>query len=198
MRGMICLNKVIFKIVHRLINSGLIEKSDEAVYSYQVEMLLLKLGGILLIGTIGVLSKKYLETFVFYLAFSRLRTYTNGYHSKNYVLCLLQSAFAYVLICEVLSEFFIKTMPLSHPITFISIAVIYALAPVNSNAVNLSKKEIAKHREMIKKILIIYSVFLLALIHFKAGFGFVVYFEMAIIFDMLLLVVGKLVYKDWQ
>ncbi|MDO4772781.1 MAG: accessory gene regulator B family protein [Bacillota bacterium] len=192
------MNKIIFKIVHRLINSGLIEKSDEAVYSYRVEVLLLKLVGILLIGTIGVLSKKYLETFVFYLAFSRLRAYTNGYHSKNYALCLLQSAFAYILICEVFFECFIKILPLSHLITFISMAVIYALAPVNSDAINLSKKEIVKHRKMIKKILIIYSVFLPALIHFKAGLGLVVYFEMAIMFDMLLVVVGKVVYKDCQ
>ncbi len=192
------MNKLVIKIVNRLIFLGLIEKDDKDIYYYQVEMLILKIIGILLIIGIGISTKKYIETIIFYITFSWLRAYTNGYHSKNYKVCLIQSGIAYTLICNVISLVFVQNLSLFHFITLISMIVIYALSPVNSDSIMLSEKEIIKHKEILKYIFIIYLMILAMFINFKVKSEFVAFFEIAIIFDMLLVLIGKIIYKDWR
>ncbi len=198
MKGIECLDKLALKTVNRLKDFGLIGKDDEAIYLYQVEVLFLKIIGILLIAIVGVLTEKCIETIVFYITFSSLRAYTNGYHSKNYMICLAESAMTYILICQVISVIFIKNLLLLHSLTFIAMIVIYAFSPVNSDDIMLSKKEIVKHREILKYILIIYLLIMMMFINFKVTSEIVVFFEIAILFDMVLVVIGKIIYKDWR
>ncbi len=198
MKGIECLNKLALKTVHRLINVGLIEKDDEVIYLYQVEVLFLKIIGILLIAIVGVFAEKYIETIVFYITFSSLRAYTNGYHSKNYIICLAESAITYILICQVVSVIFMKNLLLLHSLTFIAMIVIYALSPVNSDEIMLSKKEIAEHKQTLKYILIIYLLIVMMVVNFKVTSEIVVFFEIAILFDMVLVVIGKILYKEWR
>ncbi len=192
------MQKVVSKLVSRLIKLEIVEKEDEAIYQYQAEILLIKIVSILLISLIGVLEEKYIETIVFYTTFSILRRYTNGYHAKNFMICLLESAISYIIICKFLSIIIINNLYISYILTLFSMVIIFILSPVNSDSIMLNKKEIRKHKEITGYILIIYFLIILACINFKIKHVIVSFFQLAILFDMVLVVIGKIVYKDWR
>lgn len=63
------MDTIVLKITNRLERLKLIEKNDKAIYSYQIEMLFMKIIGIVLIAGIGIITKNYIETIVFSITF---------------------------------------------------------------------------------------------------------------------------------
>lgn len=147
---------------------------DDIVFKIVNRMIVL---GLILISAIWILTKKYIETIVFYFTFSWLRFYTNVYHSKNYKACLSQSAVLYILICKVISLLFIKYVIVFHFITLVSMDITYALSPVNSESIVLNKKEITKYKDIVKYILITYFIILAIFINFKGKSEIVVFLK---------------------
>ncbi len=190
------MNKLVDLLVNTLLDLKLIDEEKKENYQYAVEFFIIKVLGILVISTIGILTKKYLETIVFYGAFSTLRAYTNGYHSKAYKLCLLESAIVYVLICTIISKIAIQFLNILHLISMFAMLIIYVLSPVNTEEICLSDDEVKEHQLIIKYILILYCIILFFFINFKVKHEVVAFFEIAIILDMLLVLIGKMiVYK---
>lgn len=178
MKGASKLNSIVLKAANRLVNLKLIERDKKDFYSYHIEMLFLRVIGIILIVGIGVITKKYIQTIVFYVTFSSLRSYTNGYHSKHYIVCLIQSGATYILICKVISLLFLENLLLFHFISIVSIIVIYVLAPVNSNSVMLSKEEVKQHKKTLKYMLYVFFIALVIFINFKIKNEIVVFLRL--------------------
>ncbi len=168
-----------------------VEKKDN--YQYGIEMLLMKILSIVVIGIIAIMTKKYMETIIFYFTFKSLRTYTNGYHSKYYWSCLIESAVVYIFICMILSSFVMKYLIQSYFVTMIAIILILLLSPINSDSIMLDDKEIKKHKEIIKYILIVDSLILFMFINYKVKLEIVAFFELAIILDLILIIVARII-----
>ncbi len=186
------MNILVNKIVNALVEYGIIKKDKTDDYKYGVEVLFIKILGFLTICIVGIITKKYIETLVFYFTFTWLRTYTNGYHSKNYITCLVASASLYTLICTIISVLLSKYIFMLNLISYIAMLIIYILSPLNTVDIMLREHELIKHKKIIKFLLLIYSVILFMFINFKVENTIVMFFDIAIILDMLLLIVGKI------
>ncbi len=180
-------------LVNKLLEFELISEDKKDNYFYGVEMLVMKIFSIIVIGIIAIMLKKYVETVVFYITFTSLRTYTNGYHSKYYWLCLIESAIIYTLICLVIVPVVMSYLYESYFFTGIAIISIFILSPANSENIMFSKDEIEEHKKIIKYILIIDSVCLFMFINFKVTLEIVAFFEVAIILDSISIIIEKFI-----
>lgn len=181
------------KLVDAFVELGIIEKEKKDNYLYGAEFLFMKIIGIIIMGVIGILTHKIIETIVFIITFNSLRKYTNGYHSEKPLFCIIESVITYLLICLVLSEFLINYIYPLHIITLISLFIIYVLSPVNSDSIMLNKNEIKEHKENIKYIILIDLVVLAIFVNFKMNLGLVVFFDLAILLDLLLVLIGLII-----
>ncbi|MGL5439833.1 MAG: accessory gene regulator B family protein [Filifactoraceae bacterium] len=195
----IVLSEVVFvhriakKILNKLLEFELISVYKKENYLYGIEMILMKALGIFIIGIIAIITKKYVETIVFYFIFKSLRTYTNGYHSRYYWSCLIESTVIYIGICLLISPFVIKYIMKSYFVTVVAMILIFLLSPVNFGGITFNDKEIKKHKEVIKYILIIDNIFLFIFMNYKVRFEIVAFFEIAIILDLILIIIAKII-----
>lgn len=137
----------------------------------------------------------YIETIVFYIVFNSLRKYTNGYHSKRPMICIMESIITYLLICLVISNILEHYIYPLHFITLISMLMIYVLSPVNSDIIMLDEKELKElkeHKEHIKYILLIDLLILAIFVNFQIKSDLVVFFNLAILLDLFLLIIAKI------
>ncbi len=192
MKGVNGLKWIVNRLVDDFIKLDIIEEGKKDNYLYGAEFLIMKIAGIIILSVIGILSHKYIETVVFYATFNSLRKYTNGYHSINPRLCILESIITYSLISFVLSEILVDYIHVLHFITFISLFIIYVLSPVNSDSIMLDENEIEEHKEIIKYVLFLDLVILAMFVNFRIKPSFVVFFDLAILLDLLLVLIGKM------
>ncbi len=179
-------------LVNKLLEFEIISVDKKDNYLYGIEMLIMKIFGFVVVGIIAIIDKMYIETTVFYITFKTLRAYTNGYHSKYYWVCLIESAVVYIFICFVAAPFVMKYLYESYFITGIAMIFIFIIAPVNSESIMFNEKEIKKHKEKTKYILTIDGIVLFMSINFNLYSNIVAFFELAIILDAILLVIAKM------
>ncbi len=187
------MHKIAEKLLNKLLEFELISLDKKDNYLYGIEMILMKIFSIFIIGIIAIITKKYVETVVFYFTFTSLRAYTNGYHSKYYWACLIESAIVYLCICFLISPFVMNYLTYSYCVTMIAMILIFLLSPVNSENIMLDAKEINEHKEIIKYILIIDGLFLFMFINYRVYFEIVAFFELAIILDALLIIIARII-----
>lgn len=183
------------KLVDQFIHLEIIDEKNKNNYIYGTEFLIMKLLGILVITSIGVLTHQFIGIFVFYIVFHNLRKYTNGYHSKKAYICVLETIAICTLICVGISSILMNYSYLLHFITIFSMLVIYMLAPVNSENITLSRNEMKEHREKIKYILLIDLIVLVNFFIFEVKLNLVVFFDLAIQLDLVLIIVGLVINK---
>ncbi len=188
------LERLVFLIVKRMEDLNIIDSSSRELYLYQVEVFILKITGILVLAIIGICTANIMETIIFYITFSALRSYTHGYHANHYIICLLQSSIIYMLICQVFSVIVMQQTLLFDGVTLVSLGIIFMLSAVNSDSVMLTDEETARHKHTIKYILITYMVIALMCITLNIPYRIVAFFDMAIVLNMCLVVIGKLKY----
>lgn len=184
---------IAIRSVDNFVKLGIIEKEKKDNYLYGAEFLFMKVIGILIMAIIGILTHKEIETIVFYITFNSLRKYTNGYHSKNWILCIIESVISYLLICLVLSKVLIYYIYPLHFITFVSFFIIYVLSPVNSESIMLNESEIKEHKETIKYIILTDFIILAMLVNIKVKSELSIFFDLAVLPDLLLVLVGIIV-----
>ena len=189
------MRQIAIRLAETLIVLGIIEEDKKDNYIYGVEFLIMKVIGISIIGIIGILTQKYIETIVFYFTFNGLRKYTNGYHSKNALFCVLESMIVYWMICIVVGETLEKYICPLHMITFFSMFMIYVLSPINTDSIMLDESEMKEHKESIKYVLLIDLLVLMIFINFQIKVNLVVFFDLAILLDLLLIFVEMVLNK---
>ena len=90
------------------------------------------------------------RTISFAVCFVTLRKYSNGYHAKTYIHCLLLS-----LILQSVSMILIKALPTKFFgfVWIFSDFVILKIAPVNNNQLHLTQSELSALKERIPYVL---------------------------------------------
>ncbi len=191
------MEKLVIKLVDGLYENKLIGEEQRDNYLYGVEFLVMKIIGIIVLGIIAVLMGRYIETLVFYLTFAWLRKFTNGYHAKNYKLCMVESAVVYFLICQ-FNGIIMKDLNTSYLVTLGCMPFIYFLSPVQSSSINFSKEEYRDHQGATFFLLGIYALWLFVFFYFGVRQDFIAFFESAIFLDLILVVIGRIVYWKEQ
>ena len=117
---------------------------DEEVVKYGLEIIFTKVLFAIIIVSIGILTKCFLESIIYTITFSLLRQYGGGYHAETKQKCFVLSAL--MLICAI---FIIKKAQscdvfiiLEAVITFLSVIYIITIAPIDTPSKRLDADEL--------------------------------------------------------
>ncbi len=117
---------------------------DEEVVKYGLEIIFTKVLFAIIIVSIGILTKCFLESIIYTITFSLLRQYGGGYHAETKQKCFVLSVL--MLICAI---FIIKTAQsfdafiiLEAVITFLSVIYIITTAPIDTPSKRLDADEL--------------------------------------------------------
>lgn len=117
---------------------------DEEVVKYGLEIIFTKVLFAIIIVSIGILTKCFLESITYTITFSLLRQYGGGYHAKTKQKCFVLSVL--MLICAI---FIIKTAQsfdvfiiLEAVITLLSVIYIITTAPIDTPNKRLDADEL--------------------------------------------------------
>lgn len=117
---------------------------DEEVVKYGLEIIFTKVLFAIIIVSIGILTKCFLESIIYTITFSLLRQYGGGYHAETKQKCFVLSVL--MLICAI---FIIKKAQscdvfiiLEAVITFLSVIYIITTAPIDTPNKRLDADEL--------------------------------------------------------
>jgi len=137
------------KIVGRWSNSGLIDKSDEDIYVYGLDLLIFTILNIVAIIITSVFINKLIESIILLAVIIPLQSYGGGYHAKTHLRCFLAMYIGWWVVIFILP--FISPA-VSFLMTIISIPIIFTLAPVPHENVKTSVEHRLKLRKLVRVI----------------------------------------------
>ena len=131
------------KITRILANSGIIAESDYELYSFGFEMGFAQVTFLLTAVFIGLLIHMPIESLIFLVAFTPLRSYVGGFHASSYFRCYWLSALAVIVVLItvrfVLRAYHIAVILI---IGLICAAVMFVLVPVQDPNRHLEEIEV--------------------------------------------------------
>lgn len=136
--------KIAEAITTSCVRKKIIKVDKRSIYRYGFELLISFFINLICFVIVAVISRRFLETFIFVLAFASLRRYTGGYHAKTHIGCYGLTTFSLVIYLVLL-----QYTPYSYQLMFIRFNLmvywfaIFFIAPVTSdqkpiNAIQLS------------------------------------------------------------
>jgi hypothetical protein len=136
------MKKITDKIFFAMKNKNIMV--DEEVVKYGLEIIFTKVLFAIIIVSIGILTKCFLESIIYTITFSLLRQYGGGYHAETKQKCFVLSVL--MLICAI---FIIKKAQscdvfiiLEAVITLLSVIYIITTAPIDTPSKRLDADEL--------------------------------------------------------
>jgi len=138
---------LIKKITRRWSAVGTIDKSDEDVYEYGLELLIYTIINIAVILGSSILVGKLLDSLFLLVVILPLQSFGGGYHAKTHLRCFLIMYIGWWAVIFIL--------PLITPISSIIIActavfIVFWIAPVAHENVRISVKQKNKMRLLVR------------------------------------------------
>ncbi len=129
-----------------MIERRMISEEERELYLYGIQLLSEKLLGLCSILLICILTGRVLQGGVFYISYSLMRKYAGGYHAGKFITCYLSSCLI-VFLCVMLS--FLPFAQISSLVlVFVSLPVIFILAPTEHSARPLEECEKIRYRKL--------------------------------------------------
>lgn len=156
------------RIAVGLSRSSVIAEEDIDLYAYGFFSLLSKLLFFLVTAFFGILLKITVESILFYVLFSLLRTYAGGIHADKEWKCL-----CFTTTAMFLSVLCIKALTVSNPflitvtLTFVFSLVIVCASPLETDEKPLRENERRKYKIITIGILVLYLFFLFVFVLIK-------------------------------
>lgn len=154
------------KITDHLAENGIINSEDKELYSYGLCQGMIMIANMLTTLVIGLVFGMLWQSVIFTIAYMPLRSYAGGYHARTQFLC---NIFSVLLTIAVL--LLIKYIPWTNwlciIITFLSVALIAFLAPVEDQNKPLDSVEIRVYKKRTLCILIAETAAIIILLLFS-------------------------------
>ncbi|MDR2572188.1 MAG: accessory gene regulator B family protein [Oscillospiraceae bacterium] len=158
---------LITRIVGRWSDSGVIEKSNEDVYIYGLDLLLFSVLNIITILILSVIFNKLIESVVMLITIIPLQAYGGGYHAKTHFRCFLIMIVGWFIVVHLLPYI---TPVISLIVCFVSVLIVFLLAPVSHANVKMSIKHMLKLRIYVRIIVIGVAVASMMLVIFISDY----------------------------
>ncbi|HHX11968.1 MAG TPA: hypothetical protein GX731_04040, partial [Clostridiales bacterium] len=75
------------RLVDILLNNKIIKEKERDIYAYGFQIIISSMIGILIVGAIGLIFIRFIESVLFLVVFISIREYTGGYHAKTFLSC---------------------------------------------------------------------------------------------------------------
>lgn len=139
------MEKLIQKVVARLIQKGSIPEEDRELYEYAVFNLVITVSPLVIVMIVGCLMRIPLKGVLFIIPFLVIRKFSGGYHTKHPLTCFILSC-AVLIICMVLIQYLTYNWILI-VITILAMGSIILCSPIES-----INRDLGLDRNKIKKI----------------------------------------------
>jgi accessory gene regulator B len=146
------------KMATFFIDNNVIDREKYKICKYGLELMISSILGVLIIVTLGILCASLLESVVFLICFISLRSFTGGYHAKNYFQCDLIFAISFLLCLFLFKMFYynlIFSRILSTALFVLSFWTIFFFSPVENPhkpILNIKRSELKKKGLLIECI----------------------------------------------
>jgi accessory gene regulator B len=141
--------KVLKMITKKWCDSGIIEKTDEDVYEYGLDLLLFTAINIVVILGSAALIRKIIDGIFVLAVILPLQSFGGGYHAKTHFRCFLIMFIIWWVVALIL-PFITPTAALI--MICLAVVAVYWLAPVAHENVKMSLKQRMKMRNMARII----------------------------------------------
>lgn len=161
------------KIIGVLEKKQIIDKDEKSIYEYGMELLISAILSFVIMVSIGLITGRLIESFIFYFSFILLRTYTGGYHAKTSLRCKIFFAFAQV-VTLFLADIFVRANILYSIISVtICLILIAEYAPIENKNKKINDKTKMKKRAIVT-VLILCAVGIFANYLFSKSFATII------------------------
>ncbi len=159
------------------VKNGLVDKEDEEVYAYGMEILLSAITNAVTALLIAVLTDTFFPCLLFLVSFVTMRIYAGGYHADTHLRCVITLIAAQSVFIFIIKTISIDALTWCIPIFMaVSIPVMIIFAPVEHPNKPLSEK--LKHK-LRKKALISMTIWLTAALVFVIAGNIIIGFSLS-------------------
>jgi accessory gene regulator B len=158
------IRRVTVKLSEYLGNNGFIEREEEDVYQYGIEILIATIINFILILALGLLFHRFFHTVVFLVSYCSIRQIAGGYHAKSHSQCIVTFFLGYLSLLLFLKWNPVEKINILIIVGWIaSFLLIYFLAPIEDKNHPLERDECIILAKKSKILMIINSVLLIIL-----------------------------------
>lgn len=185
------ISKLAVKMTEICCQEEIKDKEDRELYNYGFFMLISQLFFFILTFAMGMLLDIAVESILFYIVFTLLRTYAGGIHAHSETACMRYTSIA--ILTSVLFTKVFMTAKLDCIVaitTAFAAFIVFFLSPVESAEKPISQSEKAKYQTRVRVIL--FTVFLLTSLLCLTGYIRYVYpCATGILLEGVLVLLGK-------
>ncbi|ROR29125.1 accessory gene regulator B [Mobilisporobacter senegalensis] len=165
------------KVTDVLLSNRIIEKQDEDIYKYGLELLMSTVINLTCIIFIGCMFGKFIQTTIFILEYCFIRRYAGGYHADTHGRCIAAFSILYFLMLGITEMFHINEANLILILaSIVSNIIVFQLSPVADQNKPLEDHEIKRNSLMSKRLVIISLVINIILyLFFKNEYSLVLF-----------------------
>lgn len=168
--GALMINYISKKMVDRLLRKEMITQEDYEIYLFGLSQFLVTLLDVLTCIAVGIVLDSLLQTILFLLAFTGIRSYAGGYHASTPLRCYALTILMITLSVVTLKYIEWNVWILSGLLVVASI-VILILAPVDTENKPIDDVEYVYFRKMTIKVLAIEVVLAMVCIVLRFEIG---------------------------
>lgn len=186
------MDQVSAKIVDRMIVGEVISSSEADTYRYSIQLFLERLISYVVIFGLALVFNCFLATFIFFVAFSSLRTFSGGIHCNSFHSCLVLSSII-SLSGSFLFPLIAKIYPVYQGGVIMSMIIVIMIGSINNRNIDWSKQEYQKAKNLSRLTVgvEISIIFLLRILHTSLGIRFYISYGIVVCAMSMLLEIRK-------
>lgn len=145
------------------VRNNLVDKEDEEVYAYGMELLLSTVFNLIIALFIAIVTDTFIPCLINLTSFVTIRIYAGGYHADTHIGCMTTLAIVQSLFVAIIKMTPVKVIQISTPFMLVaSILLIVILAPVAHPNKPLSERLKVKLRKKAYISTLVWTAFTLA------------------------------------
>lgn len=144
------------EITKTMVTSNIINIEDRELYTYGLELIIPKTVFYIIVLILSLLTDTFIPSLLFILFYMSVRSFSGGYHSKTAGFCIVVSTFIYLLMDFLMKLDFERTEIFLLVAAAVSLGVIFAFSPVESEEKPITAEERKRYRlfaELISMVL---------------------------------------------
>ena len=178
------------KAVDYFIHKEAILLEDRGLYIYGFFLLFSQVIFFILTALYGLLFSIPLESILFYIMFTVIRSYAGGFHASKESMCTVSSSIALFLSVYTI-KLLVKVSPLVAPLlsSVISLILIEIIAPLDSEAKQLTEQERKEYKK--KSLITGIGIACIGIIMIRIRISIFYACAVSLVLESFLLVLGK-------
>ncbi|WP_418966459.1 accessory gene regulator B family protein, partial [Butyribacter intestini] len=169
---------------------GLIEESDESIYSYSIQLIIEKIIGFSAIYMIALFQGYFFETVLFTISLSSLRKCTGGYHANSFRSCFIGTVSIYLIYIKLIYPYLLNNIKINMIVFLVSAMVIFVLGAVNHPGMDWNKEEFEENKKLARITVFVELLVVIALTYLGMAEKYILFMSFGMILCAILLTLG--------